>query len=144
MLRVMCIFCSSLCYVNLFPCTSNCKELGVCCQHAGFILIIWQKKTSNFVACENLFFCRFLQNICAAFRCLLTRVLALPSSLLNASHCNLNSTEFVSLKSERNQTIDGNGNKGDKWTRVYEKLRRELNVFSIVSPCDEKKVKRNR
>lgn len=25
--RVMCIFCSSLCYVNLFSCTSECKEL---------------------------------------------------------------------------------------------------------------------
>lgn len=145
MLESCACFCSSLCYVNLFSCTSKCKELGdvVVSTRDSFWLFGRKKQQLDFVvACENLFFA----NICELLSFVYTCVFVITFKCIPCS-LNLHSTGFLMSEKKKNttsneiQTIDKK--KGDKWTRAYEKLRRRVECVRFYMRR-QKKVKRNR
>lgn len=75
------------------------------------------KLATLFVACENL----ILSKLCWMFVKMFTR--ASLSSLLNASHAIYIRRSLKRREKKSSNSNDGRKIRGDKWTRVYEKLR---------------------
>lgn len=147
---VMCIFLFFfLCYVNLFPCTSKCKELGVCCQRTRDPFWLFGRKKASKKNSDV--FCRVWKFI---FPLLSTKYLYVFVLVYTCNCCHhfwMLPMQFKFLGISKTEKITNEIKRSmKKWkqrwqmdTSLWEVAMRVEWILERFSPCIEK-MKRNR